>query len=143
MKLKAFTLFEILLAISLMGLVAAISSPFLSQVIGGNELQGAADIYVQSIRRAQSLARTGENDSDWGVYIQNGSVTVFEGNSYATRDTAQDEIIDISTVLNITGTQEYVFAAVTGEPGAAGSTTITAGSDSFVITVNSKGIVNY
>jgi len=126
-----------------MGMVAAISAPFLSQVIGGNELQGSVDAYVQSLRRAQSLARTGEGDDPWGVFIQSGSVTVFRGSDYASRDALYDEEIEISTELTIAGTQEYVFEPVSGEPDGSGSTTITFGTDSWLITVNELGVVTY
>ncbi|KXK26622.1 MAG: hypothetical protein TR69_WS6001000629 [candidate division WS6 bacterium OLB20] len=143
MRRKAFTLFELLLAMSLLGMIAAISAPFLSQVVGGNELQTAVDVTVQSLRRSQTLARTGEDDASWGTYVTPGGVTVFRGTSYATRDAQYDEVTAISVEVGVSGVQEFVFAPVTGEPGAAGSLTLTSLDESWTVTVNSKGVVTF
>ncbi|HVM73266.1 MAG TPA: hypothetical protein VMU13_00070 [Candidatus Paceibacterota bacterium] len=50
-----------------------------------------------------------------GVFIQHGTYVVFEGGSYALRDTAADEVISADPATTARGLFEIVFAANTGD----------------------------
>lgn len=142
-NLKAFTLFELLLSMSLIAMIAVFAIPFFQSFQFSNELEVANDIVAQSLRRAQLLSANGENDSSWGVYVQSGSVTIFEGTSYATRVVASDEISEISTRVNIAGLQEIVFQKLTGETANVGTIILSIAGDTRNININSKGRITY
>ncbi|KXK09605.1 MAG: type II secretion system protein [Candidatus Dojkabacteria bacterium] len=144
MRIKAFTLIEVLLAISLFSLIFAVSAPFLGRIVGSNDLDVAVQASVQSLRRAQVLSQTGENDSYWGVYFQNGSITVFRGQTYLTRNPDFDEITTVSNELAFTGLSEVIFNPVIGNTSNTGSITITnPESEQWVISINNRGVIDY
>ncbi|MFQ5492586.1 MAG: prepilin-type N-terminal cleavage/methylation domain-containing protein [Candidatus Dojkabacteria bacterium] len=141
---QAFTLFELLLSMSLLAMVAAFSVPLYQSFQTSNDLELTADITTQSLRRAQSLAMSGDGDANWGVYIQNGSVTLFQGDDYATRDTSFDEDLEISDKINLSGLSELVYEKFTGDPSATGTINLSiASGETRIITINSRGTVDF
>lgn len=141
---NAFTLVEILLIMALIALIAAFSVPLFNTFQTGSDIKVAADIVAQSLKRAESLAESGENDSNWGVHIATGTITVFNGNTYATRDTTFDDLFTISTDITATGLTDIVYTKFTGEPQSTGNIVLTADSgEVWTINLNSKGTVSY
>lgn len=140
---KGFTLLELLLSIALISVLAGFSLPVYRTLIKKNDLDIAANSIVASLRRAQILSQAVDGDITWGVKVQSGSIVVFKGASYATRDTAYDEIFDVPTSIGIGGTGEYVFAKMTGLPQSTGTTTLTSESDTRTVNINAKGMVGY
>ena len=140
---KGFTLLELLLSIALISVLAGFSLPVYRTLIKKNDLDIAANSIVASLRRAQILSQAVDGDITWGVKVQSGSIVVFKGASYATRDTAYDEIFDVPTSIGIGGTGEYVFAKMTGLPQSTGTTTLTSESDTRTVSINAKGMVGY
>ncbi|MBI2797735.1 type II secretion system protein [Candidatus Saccharibacteria bacterium] len=140
---SGFTLIELILATGIITILVMISIPILNRYVQRNDLDVAASAIVQDLYRAQNLARNGENGGNWGVYIQSGSITVFQGNSYASRIQSKDEVFGISPTIATSGTNEYVFSSFTGTPIATGSSTIQKNSDTKTVTVNAKGVIEY
>ena len=140
---KGFTLLELLLSIALISVLAGFSLPVYRTLIKKNDLDIAANSIVASLRRAQILSQAVDGDITWGVKVQSGSIVVFKGASYATRDTAYDEIFDVPTSIGIGGTGEYVFAKMTGLPQSTGTTTLTSESDTRTVSINAKGMAGY
>ena len=140
---QAFTLVELLLSMSLLALIAAVTAPVLNNFQANNDLQLATDTYVQTLHRAQSNARAGKNDSAWGVKLQGHVLTIFKGNSYAARDSSFDEVYTLSSRVFFSGSNEMVFAKFSGLPSATGSTTFSVTGNSHTIVINSLGTVNY
>lgn len=143
-KNAAFTLLEVLLVVALITVIAGISIPAYQSFQNRNDLDIAASAFAQSLRRAQTLSQAVDDDTSWGVFAQNGSITIFKGAGYATRDTAFDEVFDISPSLALSGTSEYIFSKFTGEPSSAGSLVVTSiNNETRTITTNTKGMVSY
>ena len=140
----AFTLLEVLLSVGLIGAITAVSIPLYLSYSTGNDIDIAANTTVQSLRRAQILSQAVQNDATWGVKILNGSITLFKGVDYNSRDTSYDEIFNTPTIIQVSGTSEFVFYKMTGLPIQTGTLTLTStNNDIKNIVINSKGMIGY
>lgn len=144
MNSNGFTLIEILLSLALLGIIGGMSVPLYQSFQNQNQLNVAATTMTQTLRRAQALSRANDGDSKWGVYVETGAITLFQGDDFSSRNTVFDEQFDIPESLSVSGGQEFVFAKVTGLPDMAGSVTIVGPADSErSVSVNDQGMVSY
>ncbi|MFC1645110.1 Tfp pilus assembly protein FimT/FimU [Patescibacteria group bacterium] len=143
-KNKGFTLIEVLLVVAVVAILAGFSAPILNSFQVKNDLNTAINIIAHSLRRAQVLSQAVDGDISWGVDIRNGSVTIFRGATYESRDANFDEAFDISGSIVTSGISEIVFNKFYGEPGVTGSITLTAVmGDPRGLTINEKGMIEY
>ncbi len=141
---NGFTIIELLLTVAAMAILAGFSFSMYRSLQGGNDLTNIQNIFVQTMRRAQILAQANEGDSDWGVSLQNGSLILFEGSSYATRTAGKDEIFDIPASITYSGVTEIVFEKFSGQPLFTGITTfISPYGESRSVTLNENGMLEY
>jgi len=144
MKLqRGFTLIELLMTLAIIGvLLVAVPTTF-----GSFQEKHAIDLAVQttvqSLRRAQIRAQAVEGDQAWGVFIQNGSVTVFRGSSYLTRDVSFDEAVPISASITLTGLSEVIYHKMNGEPQTTGTTIFETAYETRTVTIFEKGALLY
>ena len=142
--LPGFTMIELVLSITVMMVLAGLALPVYQSFQNKNDLDLSAMYLAQLMRRAEVLAGAADGDSAWGVKIQSGSIVLFEGTSYALRDTTRDETISISNSVTGSGLTEVVFSKVTGLPQTTGTTTFTSASGEVItVAINSKGAVSY
>ncbi|HEU0085640.1 MAG TPA: prepilin-type N-terminal cleavage/methylation domain-containing protein [Candidatus Paceibacterota bacterium] len=143
-KKAGFTLIEILLSLALIALMAGMLVPAYHMLQTRNDLDIAAVLTAQTLRRAQTLSRAMDGDSSWGVYVEEESVTLFKGASYDDRDSDFDEVSNISSALSLSGTQEFVYAKLSGIPQNTGTLTLTLNeNETRNITINVKGTITY
>lgn len=144
-KRRGFTLIELLLSIAIIFMIAAFSMPVFVNYQTQNDIDVSASVVASSLRRAQTLAQGIEGDSAWGVKVQTGSIVLYKGASFATKDANFDETFEISDKITISGTSEFNFTKFTGTIPAATSITLanTEHNQSKTININTKGIVNY
>ena len=143
-QLSGFTLPEMLLSVALLGMLVALSVPVFYSVQVQDDLAVAVAQTGQSWRRAQTLSIASKDDETWGVYVQTGSVTLFQGASYAARDTDYDEVFEIADSITVSGPSEIVFDQMTGDPDTTGTLTFTGmNSQEFTVSINSKGMVEF
>lgn len=140
---KGFTLLELLLSVSLLGILTALVLPVGLRMNEKNDLDVAVTMAAMALRRAQTLSQSGLHDGSWGVFMQTGLITLFKGPSYAGRDASFDETSSISSSLAPSGLTEIVFSKGSGGPQNTGILVLTGLSDSARITINSKGILQY
>lgn len=139
-KIKSgFTLYEILLSIALVLALVTLAVPVYQSFITENNLETAIDQSSRALRNAQIYAQQIRNDSEWGVRIDEGLVTVFMGTSYASRDSDFDIVYDIATEIELSGINEIYYEKVSGEPSGTGTITFQAGSNISEIVINEKG----
>jgi prepilin-type N-terminal cleavage/methylation domain-containing protein len=144
MNKKGFTLLEILLSIACLAIISSISIPVYQSFQNKNNLNIATNTIVQSLRRAQVLSQSAENDTSSGLKIQSGSIVVFSGVSYAARDTGLDEIFDLPVTITPSGIGEIVFSKTFGLPSVTGNIILTfSPSEIKTITINEKGMLTY
>jgi prepilin-type N-terminal cleavage/methylation domain-containing protein len=141
---EGFTLVEMMLSVAMIAVLLAIGIPVYQTFQVKNDLSVAVINTVHSFRRAQVLARASDGDTSWGVKAQTGSVVIFKGASYTTRDTTYDETFDLPTAITPSGVTEVVYAKFTGDPSATGGLILTSTTGlTNTITVNAKGLITY
>lgn len=141
---NGFTLLEVLLSIVLIGILVGVSVPAYYTLFYKNDLDVAKNQVAQSLGRAAFLALSSDGDNNWGVQIQTGVITIFQGASYSSRNTDYDETYSIASSITPSGLTEIVFNKMTGLPQSTGDIILTStNGDTKTITINSKGTVNY
>ncbi len=146
MKREAgFTLVEMLLSVTIIGMLAGITAPLYQSFVQRNDLDITTQLLANTIRRAESYARTGNGDSAWSVEVPaGGDITLFKGTNYGSRNTAFDEFVDIPSSITSSGLTEVQFTKFTGMPNTTGNFTLTSTTnDVRTVTVNAKGMVDY
>lgn len=139
---QGFTLLEVLLALSILFLLAATSVPLYQQLQSRYDLEQATQLTLTAARSAQLSAKSSRLDSPWGIFIQRGSVTLFKGNSFAARDAEHDDVFTLSNGLESSGTTEYVFQKISGTPMQSGAITyINALQQTKTITIGDAAIL--
>lgn len=142
--MKGFTLIELLLSAALIAIIAGLSAPVYQSFQVKNDLDIAQNTAGQTLRRAQILSQSVNGDVSWGVKIQNGSIVLFKGASYAARDAGFDEIFDVPPSIIPSGLTEIIFAKFSGLSQSAGTAFLTASTGEIkMITINEKGTVLY
>ena len=142
---KGFTLLEVLLSVIILSVMAGLSLPVMASFNGRNDLDVTTQSIAMQLRRAGTYSRGANSDSQWGVHAQSGSVTLFRGAAYASRDTGYDETTPIPSSFTVSGTSDVVFSKVDGSPSSSGSITLTNtnSNEARTITINAKGMVSY
>ena len=125
MTKRGFTLFEILLVVSILGIIGMVSVVFSVRLLRSNDLNIAVRHALNNIRIAQTRAQLASGNNPWGVHITSGSMTLFRGNSYVTRDQTQDAVTEFSQRITISGLQEVGFDVISGTPSQSGLITFT------------------
>ena len=141
---KGFTIVELLVVIFIFGVIASMSFNVYKSAQAKNQTALAANSLAFAFRRAQVQAQSQDGDAQWGVKIQKGAITIFQGSSYALRNMAFDETDNIAGTISFSGLSEVAFSKMYGLPQAIGTTTITGFNNQIInVAINSKGTVSY
>ncbi len=141
---RGFTLIELMLSVSIIGLLTGLSLPVYQSFTNRNDLDITALSLANAMRRAQTYARGMNGDSDWGVSVQTGSIILFKGAVFATRDTTYDEPITVSPTTTVSGLSIVIFSKFSGAPSATGTATLTSiNNEVRTVNINAKGMVTY
>ncbi|OIP73561.1 MAG: hypothetical protein AUK08_03245 [Candidatus Pacebacteria bacterium CG2_30_36_39] len=137
-----FSLIELLIVIAITTILGATIGPMGSSLLNRNTLRTKTDEVIIALQGARINSIAGKENSNWGVHFGSGFITLFKGNSYASRDTSFDERFAYPNSFSITNT-EVVFTKVTGLPNAA-NTIVLDGSGSLqrTILVKTSGVVD-
>ncbi len=142
---RGFSLIEVLLSVSIIGIITGISIPVYNSFTTRNDLELNAQQIADTLRRAQTYARGMEGNSAWSVEIQTAAVTLFKGTNFGGRDTSFDEVVSLPGSITVTsGTGEVQFAKLTATPNTTANFTLTSNNnDTRTVTVNGRGMVTY
>lgn len=140
-KSAGFTLIELLLTVTIITALGIGASTYYSRFLLANSIEVTKNNYIMNLRKAQTYAALGKNDSNWGVRYSSNEITLFKGASYASRDAAFDQTMSVNTNITISGLTEIVFTKLTGIPTTTGTITLSAINKNFTITVNSLGAI--
>lgn len=139
-----FTLIEVLLSISIIAIISGISIPIYQSFQTRNDLDITATTVSHALHRGQVLARASDGDTNWGIYITLGNITVYKGASYAGRDSSYDEIFEPPGNMSFSGIDEVNFDKFSGTPQQTGTITLTStANETRNITINTEGMVSY
>ncbi len=135
---------EIALSVSILGMIFGMTIPMYRIFSVRNDLDIAVSTLVQDYRRAQMLSMIADGDSMWGVHVATGSILIYKGSSYVTRDESLDENTEIPTSIVVSGLTNVTFNKQTGLPQSTGTTTFTSiTNEARNVTINQKGMVDY
>jgi prepilin-type N-terminal cleavage/methylation domain-containing protein len=137
---KGFTFIELLLVVALLSIITGVSTIFYSRFLTQNAVDNTVDQVLGSFRKAQMYSLSGRKDSNWGVSYTSNTITLYSGNSYATRNSALDENYTINNNITITGLTDINFSRPNGIPSTTASITVNGGNNSKTITINELGV---
>jgi prepilin-type N-terminal cleavage/methylation domain-containing protein len=141
---RGFTLPEMLLSVTLLTIIGGMVIPSYHTFIVRNDLDLATATLANNLRRAQSLSRSADGDTTWGVHVGVGSILIYKGSSYVGRDVDYDENTQIPKSIVPTGLNEISFSKVIGTPNATGTFMLTSqANEKRTVTINEKGMVDY
>lgn len=138
---SGFSLLEILLVVAMITILAGIFAPVFGTLFYRNNLDIAAEKIKTDLFRAQTLAESAKDDSNWGVYVSPGLSTIFSGPNYAGRNIANDESTQLSGDITFSGPSEIVFKKSDIKPLASGAIIIRQGAENKTININSYGLI--
>ncbi len=141
-KAAGFTIIELLLVIAIIISIGTFSVVFFSRFLTQNAVANVQDQFLGEARKAQIYAMMGRQNGNWGVRFGSNTLTLFQGNSYATRNAAFDETFRVNSNISIAGFTEVVFTKVTGLPSTTGTYSITSNDTSKQFVINSQGVVS-
>ena len=144
MASRGFTVIELLLVVAIFFVIAGFAPAFYGRFFLQDAVAEAADRVAGSLRNAQGYSLAGKGSLPWGVALNGNVVVLFQGNSFATRNTALDRQVALPSSVSISGLNETVFARVSGVPTAplAVSLTASSGGISRRVTMNALGVVS-
>ena len=146
-KQGGFSMVQLLLVLAIFLVIASMAVPSLYQFQVGAQVDTVAAEVGQNLRRAQSRAVVGYDNTNWGVYFEEGEYTIYSGNDYNTRNSDRDEIYPYSNSVLIVNnfSDDIVFTRITGLPNSEGTVTLSniMDSDQSIITINSLGVIEY
>ncbi len=141
---RAFTMIEIALSLSILLIIFTMTIPAYHKFMVRNDTDIAVMTLVENFRRAQVLSQITDGDSSWGVHVATGSILLYKGINYATRDQAYDEDASVSASIVFSGLNDVLFSKQTGMPQSTGTTTLTSTTNEVRnVTINQKGMVDY
>lgn len=139
-KNKGFTLVELLIVIGLLAVLFALGAPVMFDFYLGYQLDSEYSLLKSLFQQARNLAMVNHNESDHGVLVDSQNFVIFQGTSYAARDTSQDRVFPRAAPVTVSGPSELIFAALSGQ--TASTTYVVSDSrKSKDIYVNSEGLV--
>ena len=150
MMKKAFTLLELVVVITLMGIMVGLSALYYqtSQVRADANTQAA--VLVSYLRLAQSNAMAGNNNESYGVHLGTDSYVLFEGDIYVPDADSNIEMelpptLALQNIVLNGGGSDVVFTPPQGETTTYGSLEIFSSQINKIIsiTITSIGTIRY
>lgn len=132
---KGFTIIELLVVIGISIILAAAAAPLYNGLQVTAQLNDNTSLIIQTLRTAREQSLAGYNNARHGVYFDNnvGSVSsyiLYQGDSYATRQTSYDRQMFFDPALIVSSTDfvlinvadiDINFARGTGVPNNIGT----------------------
>jgi len=124
-RTDGFTLLETLISISVLVLISSLA---LVSFINSRDVREVA-VFGQDVmsvlRLAQSKALGGEDNSAWGIHLEQGQSVLFRGTSYAgapfTQSFPVPARLEITNIVLAGGGSDVIFKRITGYTDQAGS----------------------
>lgn len=136
--LRAFTLFEVLIVIGILGVMALFTVGIDTRSISRSTASAESTELLQMLIHARSRAMNNEYQMPHGVYIDTNNFVLFRGNSYGSA--VATELTPRSTHVSAVGASEFVFTQLSGTTSAQ-TVTLASGADSVDIDINETGAI--
>ena len=133
MKIRAgFTLIELLLVVAIVSILGVSGSAIGQRFLVTNYLENKTNELASILITAQLNSMSGKENSQWGVSVSGNQMTLFKGDSFATRDSSFDMSFSIPNSISVTS-DEVVFSRVVGEPDAVATYTLSSNSAAMLL----------
>ncbi|MCX6751157.1 MAG: type II secretion system protein [Candidatus Nomurabacteria bacterium] len=141
---------EILIVVSVLGILFLITLPQFSKIKENQILKNALEDVVSTLHNAQSQSLASVNSSEYGVHFQSDRIIVFKGKIFSSgaTDNKTINIISPASISNVTlggvssNTGDVYFERLSGVPNKTGTITITTPSTSKIVTISATGAVS-
>lgn len=144
---QGITALEILLVLSVLGVIFLIVIPHFSTIREMQVLKSGTEDILSSINKARGYTLSSLNSSEYGVHFQSDKVIIFKGKVFS--DVAGDNenisLTDPAVISDVTlggvpaSAGDFYFNRLSGAPSATGTITISSPSFSKVITISATG----
>lgn len=150
MRNNGFTFIEVMLVIGIFVVVASITVPVYGNWQNTARLSAVEQEVKHLIRLARERSLARKNNASHGVYFEENvgiadSIIIFQGSSYASRNTDYDEAINLVDTWELQSSivdDELIFNKGLGMPTATGTVSITNDNNQSVqINNNEFGII--
>jgi prepilin-type N-terminal cleavage/methylation domain-containing protein len=141
---NGFTLPEALIVIGIAAILMYMTATMSVRFYQNQQVDDTSRSLLEALRRARTYAVAARGDSAAGVKIlsASSSIVVFRGSSYGLRDTTEDEVIDFSPIVTISGTStEVVFSRLYGTSTVSETWTVSNQSVQQAVSINAAGTV--
>ncbi len=123
---RGFTLVELLITLSIMGVIAGIVVGSFAGARSSQILQGATDETLATLAAARARALASRGGNRYGVHIASDAMTLFIGPVYQAATStnekyALDSSLEIASVSLAGGGSDIVFEKLTGKTNQYGS----------------------
>lgn len=147
---KGIALIELLITLSVIGILLLIALPQFSKMRENQVLRSATIDTLAALNKARSQTLASVNSSEYGVHFQSDRVIIFKGKVFSSNASDNEEIpiaspVNISDVTlgGVSGTSgEIYFDRLSGVPSATGTATLSSSSLSKIITISATGAVS-
>ena len=145
--INGFTALEVLIVIAILGVLLATIVPSFLSFRQKSILNTETMELITTISRARLLSISSKNDQQFGVHFESGKVVLFQGITYTTgASTNEEHIFDpaltLSSIAVNGGGSEVVFQKVTGATTQNATTTllVTGTTASTTVVVRQSGV---
>ena len=145
--MRGFTLIELILILAIIGVMSLLTLPFLQSFQVSSDLATSGFNLLATLRQAQRQAQTGQDNSNWGVYFDDGNhqFILFRGDSFASREPSEDQVATYSEIFSFQPDfgDQIVFSLFNGQPSASGIVQISGTNNQVrVILIAADGQIN-
>ena len=144
--INGFTLVELLIVIAVMLILAVAGAGVFANLQKTTQITDGADAIAQIFKLAKARAGAQFNGSGHGVYVRDRYYILYQGSSYASRDSGYDRVESLAASLSLTTSivgRDINFSKGLGVPSATGTVRlIHNGNIERLITINDFGTIN-
>ncbi len=123
-RFAGFTILEVTIALGLAGVLSTVVFPTVLNYRSQSDLNVAVSTVVQGLGSARIFAQSNKHDSVWGFRVAEG--VLFEGSSYAGRNTSSDVSFPLPPSITPSGLKEAIFTQISGKVVQGGVILLTA-----------------
>ena len=140
---RGFTLVELLVVMALVATMAGLGLFLSADMYRDISFRSDINSIIASAQKARSQSINNIDEKPHGIRLDTSDYTIFEGSSYATRDTSKDQTLPANPSFTFSGPTEIVFTQLSGESNATGNLVIYNGFKTATISLNYEGQIDY
>lgn len=147
-RCQGFTLLEIIISVGVLTLISGLALVSFINSRNVREVATSGQDVISVLRLAQSKSIGGEDNSAWGIHLEQGQAVLFRGTSYIgatfTQSFPLSARLEIANIALIGGGSDVVFKRITGRTDNSGSFEVrvrSATTISFSVSIDGSGKV--